>query len=59
MPMQLETSITEGAMTISAIKGSELLSRGRCYQPKTLFLDEATGALDANLQAQVINVLRI
>ena len=58
MPMQLETSITEGAMTISAGQRQRIaLARALLSQPKTLFLDEATSALDANLQAQVINVL--
>ncbi len=58
MPMQLETDITEGALTISAGQRQRIaLARALLSQPKTLFLDEATSALDANLQARVIEVL--
>ncbi len=54
MPMQLETIISEGAMSISGGQRQRVsLARALVGKPSVLLLDEATSALDAPTQAAI------
>lgn len=58
MSMQLETVITEGANSISGGQKARIaLARALLAQPKVLFLDEATSAVDTTTQAVITRTL--
>ena len=59
LPMQMDTLITEGNITLSGGEKQRLiLARALAQQPKIIFLDEATSALDNNTQAVVHQYLK-
>jgi|GEM_PF-6747631 len=58
MPMGLDTLLDENAETVSGgQKQKILLARALIGNPEILFLDEATGSLDADAQSTVLNTL--
>lgn len=59
LPMQMDTLITEGSVTLSGGEKQRLiLARALAQNPKIIFLDEATSALDNRTQVMVHDYLK-